>query len=378
MPDRDPSERAVLFAGGGTGGHILPAVAIAEQLLAIDPAIRLAFATSDKPIDRTSLDAALPPKILHPPLIGPIPARPPGLRPLRILRFIKSWGPSVRTAREMYRALPAQTVTLALGGYVAPPVVQAARIHNRPVAVLNIDAVPGKANRWIKRRAAAAFTTYDMGDSSWQQIAPIVRQSVLADDPHESRKRLGLDPAMRTLLITGGSQGARTINEFILAFLDAHASSFDGWQVLHQTGEGREDIREAYERANVRAVCAPFFDSMRDCWGAASLTLARAGAGTVSEAWANRVPAIFMPYPFHRDNHQRANAQPLAAAGSAIVAHDEIDPAKNLLSAGPILLGLLRSPDELGKLAAAASKMPMPDGARVIAEKLTEMASDAR
>jgi len=236
--------------------------------------------------------------------------------------------------------------------------------------------LPGKANAWIKHSADLAFTTHDIGDPTWQRVAPIVRASAIAPpgspNPSAARERLGLDANTKTLFITGGSLGARTINEFVLALLESQREAFNGWQIIHQHGDTDLPIADRYERADIRAVCAPFFDAMGDCWGAADLAFARAGAGTVSEAWANRTPCLFMPYPFHKDEHQRKNAEPLINAGAARIAIDRITPDANLGSAGPILTALLTSTVELANLQTGAESLPPADGARFIASAIVK------
>jgi len=146
---------AVLFAGGGTGGHLFPSIAIAEQLASIKPGIRFAFACSAKPLDTDILKNAIP-REWGETRIAPIPAKPPVMRPVKLAKFIASWGPSVRAARALIRELPEHTAIVSLGGYVAPPVAQAARSEKKPIAVLNIDASPGKANAWIKQIGRAS------------------------------------------------------------------------------------------------------------------------------------------------------------------------------------------------------------------------------
>lgn len=356
-------ERGVLFAGGGTGGHLLPSIAIAEELARADPSMAFAFAVSSRPIDREVLAGALGPPIDRA-QIAPMPASPPGLKPVALAKFAASWGPSVRAARGLIRSMPRETVVVSLGGFVAPPVAQAARAEKRPIVVINIDAVPGKATVWIKRWASRALTVYEVRNrEGWELITPIVRRGIVQADPREARASLGLDPETRTLLITGGSQGARSINDFVLAFLESRSASLDGWQVIHQTGTGRDEIAIAYERAGVRAVCRAYFESMGTCWGASDLALGRAGAGTVSEAWATRTPALFMPYPYHADDHQRLNAGPLVEAGAARVITDRIGAEANLATSGEALSELLTSEAALSSMRQACSSLPPVRGA---------------
>ena len=372
MPPSRESDTGVLFAGGGTGGHLLPSVAIARELAETDPSLRVAFAISNRPSDRTILDQSLGSTIERAEIL-PIGAQPPSLRPGTLARFLASWGPSVRASRSLLRAMPRRTVVVSLGGYVAPPVAQSARVERRPIVVINIDAVPGKANRWIKRRAARALSVYDAADPSWQRITPIVRREIVEADPSTCRARLGLEPEKKTLLITGGSQGARTINDFMLAFLETSVGALDGWQVIHQTGAGRPDVESAYDQAGVPALCRPYFAEMGTCWGASDLALSRAGAGAVAESWATRTPALFMPYPYHRDEHQRLNALPLEESGAAIVAQDHIEARANLESVGTTLGRLLRDGRELAALRRGASSLPRATGATDVAREISAL-----
>ena len=151
--------RVILFAGGGTGGHIFPALAIAERL---DAASRRVFICSDRAPDAEILRKERAD-------FRVIPAKPFGVRPRALVMFLRSWGPSVRAARAIIRqsrAGGAEATVVAMGGFVAAPVAQAARAEGVPVLLVNMDAVPGKANRWIARRAARVVTSAPVPDVS--------------------------------------------------------------------------------------------------------------------------------------------------------------------------------------------------------------------
>lgn len=362
----------VVFAGGGTGGHLFPALAVLEQLLEIEPGVKSVFLCSTREIDERILAAA---GVAH----SAIPAKPLSGHPIRLAKFITSWGGAVRASREQIQKMKAECArvrVLATGGFVAAPVAQAARAERVPLVLLNQDAPPGKANRWIAGRAASIYTTADVARAGWERIPPVVRRAALASgDARDCRGRLGLDPDRPVLLVTGASQGSRTVNEFAAAFAEAHADHLraGGWQAIHQTGASdNTPWREAWERAGVPAVVEQFFDAMGDCWGAADLAVSRAGAGSVAEVWANRVPTVFMPYPYHRDEHQRLNAEPLAKAGGAVVAKDAIDAAANLADAGTIVLELLRSPSRRATMRDALAGLGPVDGAARLARALLD------
>jgi UDP-N-acetylglucosamine--N-acetylmuramyl-(pentapeptide) pyrophosphoryl-undecaprenol N-acetylglucosamine transferase len=357
-------KRVFVFAGGGTGGHIFPALAIAEHL----GDARCVFVCSDRPLDAEILRKERAE-------FRAIPAKPMGLRPRAVVRFLKSWGPSVRASRAVIRECGGSSVTVvAMGGFVAAPAAQAAHAERVPVVLVNMDAVPGKANRWIARRASRIVTSAPAPDETWERVPPIVRAAARASgNPAQCRAALGLDAASRTLLVTGASQGARSINQLVVSLVRDQRRLFDGWQVIHQTGAGEDAaVASAYREAGIAAVVRPFLDTMGLAWGAADLAVSRAGAGSVAEAWANAVPTLFLPYPYHRDQHQRRNAEPLVTAGAAVI---ETDPVIGGRGAGPTLSGLLESGSRRGTMRQAYQALGPADGARRIAAILQQEGS---
>jgi len=316
-----------------------------------------------------------------------IPARAFGVRPLALWRFVQGWGPSVRAARGAIRRARAEgtrPVVVAMGGYVAAPVVQAARAEKAPRVLVNLDAVPGKANTWIARHADLRVTAADSSrvPAAWERLPPIVRRDAAGAKPaDEARAALGLDPARPVLLVTGGSQGAGSLNNFLIAFAERHAEALRGarWQVLHQTGKGEEErCRSAYARAGVDAEVVPFLTDMASAWGAATLAVARCGANTVAELWANRVPSFLLPYPYHRDEHQKFNAEPLERCGGALVRKDLIDPGANLSAHAQDLSRLLSDPSRVDAMRAALRALGPTDGAARVARRLLDLAETAR
>lgn len=370
----------VLFAGGGTGGHIFPALAVAEALLAMRPGVQARFLCSSRPLDAQILSAQ---RVAGAPAeFAAVPAQPFGLRPRAAIRFLASWGGAVRAGREEIRAARARgpVIVAAFGGFVAAPVVQAARAERVPTLMVNLDAIPGKANRWIARHASRVLTAAPAQGTSWTQIRPIVRSASVTDrTPADCRAACGLDASVPVLLITGGSQGAGSINTFMGAFVREHASAISGWQILHQTGkDGADEMRAAYAAAGVRASVTPFITAMGLAWGAADAAVGRAGAGTVAEAWANRVPTLFLPYPYHKDQHQKFNAMPLVSTGAALLATDHIDASANMRDAGLLLASLLTNEQTQEgprtKIRAALAALGPADGAATVATQILELA----
>lgn len=365
--------RVFVFAGGGTGGHLFPGLAIAEQLRAREPSVRCIFACSTRPLDAEILSAEKAEFV-------PIPAEPFALSPRRMLRFVLRWGGAVRASRMLLGSLAeegANVDVVAMGGFVAAPFVQAAHVEHRPVTMVNLDATPGRANRWIARKAKRIFTAAEVPGKGWTQIAPIVR--IAARPPGSQahcRTALGLAADRPTLLVTGASQGAQTINQLLISLVTEHPQAFkaDGWQVIHQTGKGGDAAaREAYQAAGIPAVVRPFFQEMGAVWGAADAAVSRSGAGSVAEAWAACVPTVFMPYPYHRDLHQRANALPLARRGACIIAPDAIDATANVGGAGKVILEILATPEKRATIRRAIGDLGPANGAEFLADQLLRL-----
>ena len=364
---------ALVFAGGGTGGHIYPALAIAEHAARIDLRVQIHVLCSSRPVDAEILTKEAVP-------FTPLPSQPPIPRPRAFLRFAKSWLPSVSLSRVILEEHAAQgpTALVAMGGFVCPPAVRAAEHAKIPVALVNLDAVPGKANRWAAERAERTFTAAETPQSDsqrWTLVGPIVRPALTDPaDPAAARAAFALDPDTPTLLITGGSQGARSINDLLVRLLADHPGAFKGWQAIHQTGAQHDPgpVRAAYARAGVRNWVGHYLDDIASAWAAADLSFGRCGAGTVAEAWATRTPAVFFPYPYHADQHQKRNAQPLARAGAAVVLDDLVDAEANAAAHAGTILALLTDPARLSALAEPAHRLPPADGAERVARALLE------
>lgn len=351
----------VVFAGGGTGGHLYPALAVAEAVTARAPDTEFVYLCSTRAVDRTVLSAAG----VEP---TPIPAMPISARPTAMLRFLMSWPKATRAAADAIRAAGEATVLVATGGFVAAPAARAAKRMRVPVLLVNLDAVPGRANRWIANWADEAFTAARGGPGAF--VGPVVRRALREGPPQAAcRRAFGLDADKPTLLVTGGSLGARTINDTMIE-LARSGGLPAGWQVLHQTGsDDNGAIVAAYRYAGVPAEVRTFVDDMPGAWRSADLAITRGGAGAVAELSVVGVPAIVLPYPYHKDEHQRLNAAELAEAGAVVICDDTRDGARNART----LRGVLGSIAAGGRLAAmreAIATFSARDGAAAVAEAI--------
>lgn len=367
--------RTIVFAGGGTAGHILPAIAIAEQIKQQTPSLEPHFICSTRPIDQ---------RVLKDQPHSPINAAPFALHPARAPRTLISLFKATNRVRARLKQLNAAAV-VTTGGFVCPPVAFAASTRKLPVIMLNLDAVPGKANFLLARFATTNLTTADTPQvpTTWQRLNPIVRRSLDTQlnpiSQTQARANLSLFPDRNTLLITGGSQGARSINQMLLHTLAtdpttkgaalANALKSQHFQVFHQAGppSSPEDntiqqLRSAYAANNIPAKVVDYEPDMPSAYAAASLALTRAGAGTIAELWNAQTPAVLLPYPHHTDNHQAHNAKPLSDAAAAILETDLIEPKLNATNAAITLANLILNPPKLAKLQAAANALTPPQG----------------
>lgn len=370
--DVNSPRASIVLAGGGTGGHISPGIAIAEALQEVAPEFDRVFACSTRAVDARMLE--------H---VGadftPIEAEGLSIKPAKFLRFARAFLAGRAAARALLERRRACAV-IALGGYVTGPVVDAARKLGIPVLLVNLDATPGKANRWVARHARRILTacpTPSRPDFAERIVGMPVRRAAVASLPlREARERLGLEPGLHTLLVTGASQGAASLNDLLRLLLEQERAAFGGWQVLHLVGNAdAAPIEAAYRAASVRARVVPFLHEMGLAWGAADLALSRAGANSVAEALLNAVPTVYAPYPYHADLHQKWNAQPSHDEGIAILCDDLIDAARNRSTLGAALIALMTDQVRRDAMRVKLLARPREHAAHDIARVAVELAN---
>ncbi|HEX8325851.1 MAG TPA: UDP-N-acetylglucosamine--N-acetylmuramyl-(pentapeptide) pyrophosphoryl-undecaprenol N-acetylglucosamine transferase [Tepidisphaeraceae bacterium] len=364
----------ILFAGGGTGGHLYPGVSVAQALAARWPNARPLFLCTTRAIDETILTPT-----------GFDYEKQPILPPVKsvggLLSFWKSW----RETKDLLKRVlndHKPVAVLGLGGYAAGPAVKFCAEKGMPAAILNPDVLPGKANQFLFKYAKRVCCGFD----ATREHVPAahhdklvvtgcpVRDDLIRLPPRaEAAKRLGLDPKLSTLTVTGASQGAQTVNEAVIESL--RTSKLQGWQVLHLAGRDHAAaVRTAYRDAGLAAVVIDFTPAMADVWAVTDLAVARSGASTCAELTACGLASVLMPYPFHKDMHQRANAKVLADAGAAVLLDDEKDRRRNSERLRPVLQSLLYDAPKRQAMAAAAKAMGRPDASAAVAAYVAGLA----
>lgn len=357
-----------VFAGGGTGGHLYPSLAIIRELRQLEPHAAISFFCTDRPIDRTVLGGAGIEAV-------PQTVRPFSTKPWRWPAFLLAWRGAIRQCLGRFRERR-PCVVVGAGGYGSDPPVRAAMKLGIPTAILNPDFVPGKANVRLGPRVTRIFAQWE-GTRTYFEDAPgfrawgcPIRREFSSAKREDGVARFGLDPERRTLLVTGASQGARTINDAMIALADELARA-DGWQVLHLSGSADEErVRRAYQQAGVRATVLAYTDRMPEAMAASDLAVSRAGASTLAELTAVGLPSILLPYPYHKDQHQRRNAEVLERAGAARIIDDRINTEANVAALQPVLTRALADPAQLATMKAAAIRLGQPESAKRIAKEL--------
>nr|BCX00744.1 MAG: UDP-N-acetylglucosamine--N-acetylmuramyl-(pentapeptide) pyrophosphoryl-undecaprenol N-acetylglucosamine transferase [Bacteroidota bacterium] len=355
----------VLLTGGGTGGHVYPAVAIADALRQLCPQVELAFAgTAER------LEAKVVPRAGYP--FYPIPTR--GLDRRRwwrnaALPFVLSR--ALRGALRLVRRFR-PCVVVATGGYVAVPVLTAAVLCRIPYILQEQNSYPGLANRYFARwarwvcvgfEAAAPFFPRDRvrvtGNPVRADIGTIPRT--------QAAGRWGFDPDRFTVLAMGGSLGAETINRAMQRWVYAYLEA--GWQVLWQTGPAAYGQLQGQIGPHARLYMSPFLEAMAEAYGAADVVVCRAGALTLSELACAGLPAVLVPSPHVVADHQRRNAEVFLRAGAAVVLED----AKAEAGLGPVLRALAEDTDTRQRMATRALELARPRAAEQIAELVREL-----
>ena len=362
----------IFLAGGGTGGHLYPGLAIAEAIRQLVPEAAIAFSSTRRDIDRQVLaDCGCP--------VTPIDARPFRLAPWTWPGFVLSLARSGNQSRRRFREF-CPDVVIGLGGFGSYAPVRVGQKYGAATAVLNPDIVPGRANRRLARRADRVFcqfgeTVAELGGTAKLTGCPI-RPSLFTHTREEGLAVFGLDPARQTLLVTGASLGARTVNRAVIAMLKDRGLP-EGWQVLHLTGhKDHDEVAAAYRGISVPAVVRPYAEKMGLAYAVADLAVARAGASTVAELLAAGVPTVFMPYPFHRDKHQRQQALAVERLGAAAVVEDcPADPDGTWRRLAEVLGALMKDKARLDAMSERARAAGRPQAAEVIAREILDLAA---
>jgi UDP-N-acetylglucosamine--N-acetylmuramyl-(pentapeptide) pyrophosphoryl-undecaprenol N-acetylglucosamine transferase len=355
----------LLIAGGGTGGHLFPGIALAQEAMARDPRGAVLFVGTAQ-----GLEGRLIPKAGF---------------PLRLIRASGIKGLGLRGAAKALVVIPRGVwqsigilrefrpdVVVGVGGYASGPVVLAAAMMRLPRAVIEPNAIPGITNRLLGRMVREIYVAWEETAARFPAGRAIVTGNPIRREMTALTPRAREAGAPFSVLVFGGSQGARRINQTVAASLDALGEDARTMAFAHQTGLADLGmVQAAYAKRGLRAEVAPFFDDMASRYADADLVICRAGATTVAELSAAGKASILIPFPHAADDHQMANARVLERAGGArLIPERDLSP-EGLASA---IRDVARTPGLATDMGARARAAGTPGAAAAILDRLARLA----
>jgi UDP-N-acetylglucosamine--N-acetylmuramyl-(pentapeptide) pyrophosphoryl-undecaprenol N-acetylglucosamine transferase len=343
----------VIIAGGGTGGHVIPALAIARELQSLYSAEIQFIGTARGIENRLVPQAGFPLKLVSVGALKNVSIATRAKTLFDLPRAVFAAGKMLSEFRP--------DVVIGVGGYASGPAMLAAVLRRIPTIAFEPNVVPGLANRAVAKFVSGAAVHF-------QETAKYFRNAKITGVPVRkefSKINTASEPSYPTLLITGGSQGARALNRAVSEALPRLKERIPGLHIIHQTGErDYNEVRAAYDKAGVSAEVSPFIDDMPAAFGRADLLLCRSGASTVAEVTAAGKTAIFVPFPHAADDHQRRNAEALSSRNAALlIPESELTTDRLVDSVG----GLLTDRARLEQMSAVSKSLSHADAAGQIA-----------
>jgi UDP-N-acetylglucosamine--N-acetylmuramyl-(pentapeptide) pyrophosphoryl-undecaprenol N-acetylglucosamine transferase len=351
----------IVIAGGGTGGHLYPGIAVARELRRRLPDLRVTFAGTARGIEST----VVPREGFELDLI-----RSAGLKGMSLPSLAHGIALLPLSGIDAWRIVSRRQpqLVMGVGGYSSGPVVLTAALRRIPTLLLEQNAIPGFTNRRLAPFVSAAAVTYESTASYFGRRGFVTGNPVRPEffDPLPAPSA-----GPPRILIFGGSQGAHAINMAMVAAASRLAAHPGGLAITHQTGaRDQERVSDAYRHAGLEARVEPFLFAMDREMKSADLVICRAGATTLAELTAAGRPSVLVPLPTAADDHQRKNAQVLAAAGAAEILEQAQLTGDRL---GERITALAADPGKRTAMAAAARGLARPDAARDIVDRALEL-----
>lgn len=375
-PSAMNTELRVIISGGGTGGHIFPAISIANEIRTKRPDAKILFVGAEGRMEMQRVPQAgydivgLPVRGLLRPLWSPGNV---GI----MIDFLRSRSQAKKIVREFR-----PQVAVGVGGYASSPTLNAAHSLGVPCLVQEQNSYAGVTNKTLARKARRICVAYEGMERFFPQERIVltgnpVRQNLLqpAMSRDEAIQSFGLQVGLRTILVIGGSLGARTINESILGHLDSIRQLAGQVQVIWQTGkyysaEIQQRLQAAEGGCPSNLHVTEFVTDMSAAYAAADLVVSRAGASSISELCLLGKPSILVPSPNVAEDHQTKNAQALSTRGAALFVSDAEAPSKMM----PLAFDVVRDAARLASIGAEALKLAKPNAASDIADEVIRLA----
>ncbi len=361
----DNSGKRLVIACGGTGGHLFPGIAVAEAWTARGGEALLLI--SEKQIDTLATEGYGHLRFERMPSIAM-----PGVFSLKMPGFLLAFLRSFRNCLRLLRDSGAHAV-LGMGGFTSAAPLAAGKWSGLPTFIHESNAIPGKANRLNAKFSLAVLVGFEacaghFGSGKRVEVVGTPLRPSVAKRPtkEEGLAWFGLKPGRKTLMVMGGSQGARRVNELVAASLPAFTSA--GIQVLHISGPGDyEFVRPAYETNPEAGVLRSFCAEMQFALAAADLAVCRSGASTLTELAHYAIPSVLIPYPYAAEDHQTRNAEIFSAPGAAEL---WMQHSVNELNFSGKILELITDEQRLAGMKYAAKSLAVPDAAERVCEAI--------
>ncbi|MEX2285647.1 MAG: undecaprenyldiphospho-muramoylpentapeptide beta-N-acetylglucosaminyltransferase [Planctomycetaceae bacterium] len=361
----------IVFSGGGTGGHLFPGIAVAEELIARDSGYRIVFAGSQREVEHDIVASHGYEHWALPVESSSSLFRSPHRVAWKLWRSYRVAGSLLRRER------PACVV--GLGGFASVPVALAARRLGIPIVLLEQNVVPGRATSLLSRLATSVCFSFPetTGTLATRPNARVtgnpVRRSIAALTNTSTDLSESSPP---TLLILGGSQGAIAVNDATFAAARNLSIPLAGWRIVHQTGrQDAERVRRCYDELRIDAIVEPFFTDLVDWLRSASVVVSRAGATTLAELACAGCPTVLIPYPGSIGDHQRANARVFAAAGAARIVEQADSVHETAAALARQLQPLLVDATLRESMSIAMRALARPHAARAVADCVVRVAT---
>jgi UDP-N-acetylglucosamine--N-acetylmuramyl-(pentapeptide) pyrophosphoryl-undecaprenol N-acetylglucosamine transferase len=363
----------VAIACGGTGGHLFPGLAVGRELAA--RGTRVTLLISPKEVDQAAVQGLGDLRTATLPAVG-LQGRNYGSF---LMGFMMAWRAAHRCFSDRSLSPRPPEAVLGMGGFTAAPPMLAGRRLGAAIFLHESNTVPGRANRMLARWTREAFTGFEETGGRWGRTRVTftgtpVREAIArlrqGRDSRAAKNALGLDPERPVLLVTGGSQGARGLNRWVCDTLPGLAAAAPDLQLIHLSGTPDLPAVEAAHRTlGLRSVVLPFLQEMHLALEAADAVVSRAGASSLAELAALRLPSVLVPLPTAQDNHQHHNAAALSRTGAALLM-EQSDPDPARLQGA--ILSVLKDPALRASMRTALGALDHPEAAATIAECILE------
>lgn len=358
------SPPTVVFAGGGSGGHLFPGLAVAEELLRQAAGTRSVFVGSQRDVEQRVLQRyAFETHSLPMEAFSALRRRP--------FRTIYGIYRSFRLARKLLASIQPDVV-VGLGGFASGPVVHVAAERRIPTVLLEQNFVPGRATRLLSRRADEVCTSFP---GTADGLAPSLVKTFTGNPVRREIARLHAASrqarSTRTLLVLGGSQGASEVNAVVLEAVERIRDVVCGWKFVHQSGPAEcDDVRRRYAELGIDAFVQPFIDTLADWYRLAEFAVSRAGGTTLAELACAGVPAVLIPHRHAIGDHQRHNAAAFVIARAARTIEPRATPADSADELAAILRDLTADRKQVERMRRAMLSVARPHAARDVAGRI--------